>query len=184
MLEGDPEKKAQRFLNNIIKSRGYLVYGRVSSDVIFSQVADSKNLKRDMIIKLSRTIDDNIANADKQTCDTREIFQLNDAVGIVVLLNEKSRTYDPDVVRYALSNSFKKKNADGSRRYPQNIGCIFISEAHGLRTPDGLVPYCGVWAYGNGDVDNKMRALGAELIDKWFKFNHDLRGTSTGKPLI
>lgn len=173
-LEGDPIEKVQRFVDNLMKKRNFLVYGTVSTDVIFRQMPDGERHKRDMIIKLSRVIDDDIANADKQTRDTREIFGLPDAVGIVVLLNEKTPVLDPDVVRYALHNSLSKKNDDGSIRYPQNVGVVFISETHVLKTPHGDVPYCGAWAYGNGEPAVKMREFGARLIDGWFKFNHGL----------
>ena len=82
------------------------------------------------MLGIAKTIDDDVAKADKQTRDTRLIFGIPDAVGILVLLNEGAKTLAPNVIHYALANTFQKRIKGGALRYTQNDGVILISEAH------------------------------------------------------
>jgi len=129
-LESNPIDKPQKFADKIMRERGIVAFGRVSTQRIFSGQPDANALQRKLILGIAKIIDDDVAKADKQTRDTRLILSVPDAVGIMVLLNERAGILAPDVIHYALSNTFQKRTKGGALRYTQNDGVILISEAH------------------------------------------------------
>lgn len=134
VLKVDPVGRPQKFVDKLARERGILIFGSVSTRHVFAGQPDSDDLQRRLVLDLARVIDDVVATADKQTADTREIFNIPDSTGILILLNEGAGYLQPDVVHYALANSFQKKLKSGAFRYVANDGVILISEAHSLNT--------------------------------------------------
>jgi|SRR5580658_1489495 hypothetical protein len=116
-LESNPIHRPQKFADEIMRERGIVVLGRSSTQRIFSRQPDANALQRRLVLDIAKTIDDDVAKADKQTRDTRLIFSIPSAVGILVLLNEGARILAPDVIHYALANSFQKRIVGGALRY-------------------------------------------------------------------
>jgi hypothetical protein len=131
-LNSNPIGRPQKFIDKLAHERGIRIYGRVSTDQVFSGQPDPTDLKRRMVLHLARVIEDDVANADKQTANTRELFNIPEALGILVLLNERASVLRHDVIHYALWNSFQKKCESGALRYAANDGVIVISEASSL----------------------------------------------------
>ena len=128
-LEVDPIEKPQKFVDQLAKERRFLYWGTHSTEAIFRKMPDRDELQRQLVLKIGKVIEDNVRNADKQTRDTREIFKIPGAGGILVLLNEDATMLAPDIVTYALCNSFQKKNGS-EYRYSNIDGVFLISEAH------------------------------------------------------
>ena len=149
--------------------------GALSTDYIFSRQPDAKDLQRRMLLDLARGIDDIVAYADKQTADTRAIFNIPDAVGILVILNESAGQLRPDVIHYALANTFQKKTADGAFRYAANNGVILISEANRLVTSTPTAnPMFPLLRFTSPDKkhNSAVIAFSEMLIPRWAKFNN------------
>jgi hypothetical protein len=135
VLQSNPAGRPQKFVDKVARERGILIYGRVSTTQVFGGQPDPKDLQRKMVLDLARVIDDDVANADKQTAHTRQLFNIPDAMGILLLLNESAEVLQPDVIHYALANSFQKKCESGALRYAANDGVIVVSEANTLVLP-------------------------------------------------
>lgn len=131
-LCSNPIEKPQKFVDKLARERGIRMYGRVSTDQVFAGQPDPQDLQRRMVLDLTRVIRDNVADADKQTADTRQLFNIPNAVGILVLLNESANVLQPDVIHYALSNSFQKRFDSGGLRYPANDGVILFQSAFAI----------------------------------------------------
>jgi hypothetical protein len=129
ILQSNPAGRPQKFVDKLALERGIRIYGKVSTRQVFSGQTDAVDLQRRMVLDIARIIDDNVAAADKQTADTRLIFNIPDAAGILILLNESAGHLQPDVIHYALVNSFQKKSAPNTLRYTANDAVILISEA-------------------------------------------------------
>jgi hypothetical protein len=132
VLQSNPIGRPQKFVDRLAIERGIRIYGRVSTHQVFAGQSDAAELQRRMVLDLAKVVDDNVANADKQTAHTRKIFNIPDAVGILVLLNENAGCLQPDVINYALANSLQKKSESGTLRYTANDGVMLISEANSL----------------------------------------------------
>jgi hypothetical protein len=58
----------------LMNERRFLLYRRHSTDAIFRTLPDGQKLKRDMFLSMTRGLEHDISDADKQTRDTRAIF--------------------------------------------------------------------------------------------------------------
>src|SRR5207253_667867 len=83
-----------------------------------------------LIHKLTSVIEKNISKADKQTRDTRDIFGVPDAAGVVILINEVAHILTYPLVEYRVMDLFKTNVKNGSVRYPNNDLIIYLSEIH------------------------------------------------------
>lgn len=181
-LVSNPIDKPQRFADKITRDRGIGVYGSVSTLRIFSGQPDAGFLQRKLMLSIAKTVDDDVAKADKQTRDTRLIFGIPGAVGILVLLNEGAEILTPDVIGYALCNTFKKRNEGGAPRYKHNDGVIGISEAHTLPVPWALRTY-PINTFTNPHTNRAeiVFAFSDMLITKWAAFNNAPLITKEGR---
>jgi hypothetical protein len=177
VLEVDPHQKPQAFIDQLIK-QGRILFlgGKVSTDVIFGKMPDGEELKKKLILKLTKVLDDDVAKADKQTRDTRDIFSIPNALGILVILNENARILSPDLIYYGLSNVFRKVTENGSLRYPHNNGVVLISEAHVADvSPVKVFPIMTfISPHGRGAAE--FGNFSGMLMKRWAEFN--------GVPLI
>lgn len=170
VLEQDPVGKPQKFINNLVSQGRVLIYGSASSEAVFSKLPDGEKLRRDLISRLTRSIESAVSHADKQTKDTREIFSLPEALGIIVILNEHARMLDPEIITYALSNAFRRISDAG--QYANNHGVIVITEAHLVNVPPPAKLY-PVLTFINPDGLRKedVQSFSVTFTNLWAKFN-------------
>lgn len=136
VLLADQAHRPQRFIDRLMAQGRFLLYGQLSSDAIFRGLPDGEELKRDMFLSMTKSLEDTVAAADKQTRDTRAIFSIPNAVGMLVILNEGAPSLVPELIRFGLSHVFtKKREEDGLLRYPHNDGVIVISSTHWVPDP-------------------------------------------------
>ncbi len=57
---------------------------------------DGQALYDGLLARVTRVLDDNLARADDQTRDTKDIFDIPEAIGVVVMLNENATLLYPD----------------------------------------------------------------------------------------
>jgi hypothetical protein len=169
-LVADPADRPQKFVNRLIAG-GRPIYGRTSTKVIFDKTPDGKELERKMLLTITKGLEDSVANADKQTRDTRAIFSIPDAVGILVILNESAHTLQPDLIDYGLRHVFQKKTDNGALRYPHNDGVVVISEAHALVSREGRGMPCFAATAPQGR-SREVVAFSDALIYAWAAFNN------------
>jgi hypothetical protein len=172
VLVVDPADRPQKFVDELIQQGRILAYGRVSVERIFARLPDGHELKRKMIRGITKGVEDSFASADKQTRDTREIFSIPNAVGIVIILNVSAPTLHPDLVRYGLSQVLQKKREDGSIRYPNNDGVIMISEAHTDISEAGRGAPCFSSPTPHTKYERVVRDFSNSLIQAWAAFNN------------
>jgi hypothetical protein len=95
-----------------------IVYGGHSTASILSALPDGQELQRQLVLKVTKVIEDIVAKADRQTRGTREIFSIPDAIGILVLINEKVGMLTPEMIHCSLANAFEKKRRELSTLAP------------------------------------------------------------------
>jgi hypothetical protein len=124
-----------------------------------------------MFLSITKGLEASFADADKQTRDTREIFSIPDAVGMLVVLNVSAPTLHPDLVRYGLSEVLKKRRGDGSIRYPNNDGVLMISEVHTDISQRGRGAPCFSSPTPHTRSETVVRAFSDAFIQAWAAFN-------------
>jgi len=170
-LETDPSYRPQQFIDDLIKERGILFYGRTSSDRIFASLHDGQEQKKRMLLNITKGMEKDIAHANKQTGDTRAIFAIPDAFGMVVILNTSAPTLRPDLISYSLGQIFEKRRTDGSIRYQNNDGVIVISEAHTDISQTGRGAPCFTMWTPHTKSEATVRTFADYLIYAWSAFN-------------
>jgi hypothetical protein len=171
VLVADPAEKPQQFVNQLMNQGRVIVYGQVSTDSIFERMPDGEEQKKRMFLQIAKGLEASFAAADKQTRDTREIFSIPQAVGLVVLLNASAPMLYPDVIRYGLSQALMKKRDDGSVRYRHNDGIVVISEAHSTASRKDLGPLCFSATAPHTNSGQLVRDFSEYLLRAWAAFN-------------
>jgi hypothetical protein len=169
-LEVDPVKRPQNYADKLMAEGRLIAFGTVSTKLL------SEGIQREFVLDLTKNLDAIVAKADKQTRDTRQIFSIPDALGVLVILNEKAGMLDPQTVYYGMANVFKKRSADGSLRYPANDGVILIPEAHAMNTPHGPRIPLMKFTSPRGRANERFVQFSDDLFEAWSRFN--------GVPLI
>jgi hypothetical protein len=174
VLESDPVTKPQKFAGKIMQERGIVALGRVPTQRLFSRQPDADDLQKRLALNVVRIINANVAKADKQARDTRLIFSIPDAVGILILLNESAKMLFPNLITYALKTAFQETN-NGALLYTQNDGVILISEAHTLALTGvpGISRAHPIFTYTSPQTKSAdiVVAFAEMLKKKWAAFN-------------
>lgn len=172
-LELDPSEKLQNFMDQVISENGILAYGSVSTQQIFKGLPDGDDLQKQLLSKITDRIDKIFASADKQTRDTREIFNIPGAGGVLLILNDTANTLSPEVIGHKVSYMCQKQDANGALRYPENQAVMLISETHHLASkyPTKLLPI--VTILGPLWRDNlTIEYFSRELGKAWATYNN------------
>ena len=171
-LKANPVDKPQKFATRIMRDRRIIQFGTTSTKRLFSGQPDANELHQRLMLNIAKVIDNDVAHADKQTRDTRQIFGIPAAIGILVILNESAEMLTPELIRYALANSFQRAE-NGTLKYTQNDGVILISEAHSLSVPGFLRAHpINTFTSPRTTGADKVIIFSTMLIDGWAAFNH------------
>src|SRR5947209_2372153 len=73
-IEDDPIEKAQKFVEDVVHSRGIRAYGTVGIQEIFRKFADAAELNAALLARVTKSIEEKCAHADKQIRDTKLTF--------------------------------------------------------------------------------------------------------------
>lgn len=170
-LVTDPLEKPQRFVDGLMDEGRIILYGRASTDAIFDELPDGQELKREMYLRITKSLEDSVAHADKQTRDTRRQFGIPEATGVLVILNESAPALQPGLILYGLHHVFNKKRGDGSFRYRNNDGVVLISRVHSMRGPMGSGMSCFSAVGPDPKSATVFSEFSGELLDRWAAFN-------------
>jgi hypothetical protein len=172
-LVSNPIYKPQKLADKIMRERGIVAYGTVSTRRILSSQPDASFLQRGLVLSVAKNIETVVAKADDQTRDTRVIFGIPVAVGIIVLLNEGAGMLDPETIGYALCNTFERQDKEGAPRYKHNDAVIGISEVHTLPVRGALRTYpINVFRSPHTNSAAIVDTFSDMLITRWAAFNH------------
>jgi hypothetical protein len=167
----DPADKPQQFMNRLLAQGRIRPFRKSTTRAIFDSLPDGKVLEHKMYLNMTRSLEKDIAKADRQTRDSREIFNIPEAVGVLLILNENARALPPDLIRYRLDLVYGDVSR-GVPRCPYNDGVIMISDAHALIQPGGNGMPCFAFATIHSKRAEKFRAYADALIEAWSAFNH------------
>jgi hypothetical protein len=170
-LEVDPADKPQKFVEQMIQDGKIIFWGTLSTEAIFRRLPNGDELRKQLALKIGKVVIEYVERADKQIRDTREIFNIPEAGSILVILNEDATAIFPDIVTYALTNTFQKKMGD-EYRYRNTDGVLLISEAHPVETTGfqksfPIQPYVAP-ATENGSAVNAFMKM---MATRWAQFN-------------
>jgi hypothetical protein len=172
VLEVDPKEKPQQFVDGLMQEGRFIAYGRHSTASLFAQLPDGERLNQQLFDKLTHGVEDAVRQADKQTRDTKEIFAIPNATGVLVYLNDQAGTLNPELVLHKIGQMWLRRK-HGQLRYPHNVLAIVISEAHRVKDPrfTRLMPI--LWGSPpHGTTNVAAGEFARMLINAWALFNN------------
>ena len=175
VLETDPSNKLQNYLDRLMKENRIIGWGTGAMDRDdFYKLPDGETLYKSILHKTTSRIEEIASLADKQTRDTREIFGIPDAAGILIILNEAAQSLISELLEYRIQDLFKIDSRDGSVRYPHNDMIMVISELHPVHI--GLMRYLPTKRYINSTARQRERviAFSDRLTAGWAAVNRAL----------
>jgi hypothetical protein len=116
-----------------------------------------------------------VRDADQQTRDTRVIFDIPEALGVVAILNEGAKAWAPDTIRYGLSHGLWESPDDQESRYANNTGFIVLSELHEVPNALGqrLLPLFVCTRHGSALSEiETFSSFADDLLARWAAFNN------------
>jgi hypothetical protein len=171
-LEVNPDYKIQDFLDRLAQSGRLSNLGDTNLAQLLSELPDGQALYDEIRERVTKVLDDIVAKADHQTRDTRELFGLNDALGVVVVLNESASLLFPDISTIKLFDMLRKRRRDGSLRYPNNHVIVLISEAHVIEAGPGITMHNVSTVYSEAGNGVPFATTFVERLNRnWAAFN-------------
>ena len=171
-LEVDPVDKIQRFLDGLAQSGRLPKTGDMALAELLRDLPDGQALYDELLARVTKVFDDNIARADDQTRDTKWIFNIPQATGVVVMLNENAALLYPDQALLRIFDTLRNKLPDGKPRYVHNHVVIYISEAHRVDAGEGVTMYDMATIYSDaGNAIPFATTFAEDLNKRWAAFN-------------
>jgi hypothetical protein len=170
-LDVNPAGKIQRFLDGLAQAGRLPKTGDMTLEELLRDLPDGQTLFDDFRARVTKVLDDDIAKADDQTRDTKDIFDIPDAIGVVVILNENAPLLYPDQSMLKIFEVLRKVR-DGKLRYVHNHVVIYISEAHIVDAGDGVTMYNMATVYSDaGNATPFATTFADDLNRRWAAFN-------------
>jgi hypothetical protein len=107
-----------------------VIYGNVDLQKILAHLPDGEKINAKIFEKVTRSIEQGFRSADKQIADTKDTFNVSQAIGLLVILNESIDVISPDVITWKVSQMLTKKANNGNVRYNNIVSVWIINESH------------------------------------------------------
>lgn len=172
-LDVNPDYKVQRFLDDLAKAGRLPSSGETVLAELLSKVSDGVVLFDKLRERVTKVLDDIIAKADHQTRDTKQTLRIPEAIGVVVVLNERAQLLLPDIATVKLFDALRKRRPDGELRYVHNQVIILISEAHVIESVEEVTMFSMATIYSDAGNEIPFATTFTEnLKERWAAFNN------------
>lgn len=141
-LETDTEHKIEKILEPH-RSRPEFpdFYIGWSLDKILKYLPDGKEINLQVIDAVTSSIKEIYRKANRQIRTTKSTFNLPNAQGVLILLNEKIDVLAPNVIFHQFTKLSGKKNPDKSYQFSEIQYILLISEAHYRPAPNNSMGF-------------------------------------------
>src|SRR4051794_19343693 len=170
-IEVNPDYKIQRFFEKLA-SEGRLPQGDFSLGELLNKIRpDGERLFNELRERVTRILEDVVEKSNKQIRDTKAAFQIPEALGVVIILNENASLIFPDLAVLRLFDAVRKRRSDGKLRYAHIHTVILISEAHALETKDAtMLGMATVYSDSGNEIPFATR-FAQGFSERWAAFN-------------
>lgn len=130
----DQGDKIQAEVEKYINDDNYpLFYGKRDLQSVIDKLPNKSEINRKIISQITKLLESYLRQADKQISSTKEIFNISNTVGVLVILNEKVKVLSPEIVAHKLQHRIREIKGDDCRF--KNIDyIIYISETHNYKS--------------------------------------------------
>lgn len=126
------EINSSRKVGEHLHERGIIFYGARSLDSLIAGRPDEKQLRTKAFSLVTTSLESHLRHANKQIESTTRELQLNNALGLVIVINNGNLALEPHVVPQAIGRLLMKQYR-GKTKFPAIHGCLYLSENHEVR---------------------------------------------------
>ncbi|MEA9776424.1 hypothetical protein [Xanthomonas campestris] len=113
VLRADPQIKVDSTFDELRKRDDFpLIFGEVEASKVLAHLPDGDEQMRRLHQKVMRSVEGAFRDAKRQIANTKRILKLEDALGILVLLNPDIESLDPVNVGKEISRLIQKRQND------------------------------------------------------------------------
>jgi len=129
-INQDQANKIQAEVAKYVEDENYpIFYGERDFNLVIDKLPNKEDIKRKALSQITRLLESYLSQANKQINSTQDIFNLDNPLGVLVILNEKVKILSPEVVASKLQQRMLEKRGFAPRF--KNIDyIIFVSETH------------------------------------------------------
>lgn len=171
-LEADQEERINNVLDTKVhESEKPIFYGKRKIESDLRNLSNAKEIQRAIAMKLARTIENILKNANQQFEDYRKRNTRKNSISLCVILNSLLQEFDPEMIKWSIQT---KMNGPAAR-FPHVDSIIYISEKHGTVLHDGKIAFWIV-NYENSNVVNEniwKQDIIRAFVEKWGLWRYD-----------
>ncbi len=171
-LTTNPKHKVQKYADLLLGEGKIVANGRHSLRPVFDAQPAGRWHSRRFINKLSSVLKDDLSHADKQLRDTRKIFSIPGAVGVVVLLNEGAHEIDPQLTHFRVEQLLAEKTGLVARFSNTDL-VVAITDIHTLKA-GGTYRRMGFYASPTSPNREAAFNFGEYLKGRWIGFSGEI----------
>lgn len=132
-LEADPANAIEKRVQVALREARVTVMGRYGLAPILRSIPDGDKIAKDLVQIQGRRVRASIKDASEQIASTRNLLEIEEAAGMVVLLSDKSRLMDATSIAYAIREVLESKDYENSGVHY----VVAFIESHSIRLPNG-----------------------------------------------
>jgi hypothetical protein len=176
-LQTDAAGKIDAILKPYQESPEWPVFfGEWDLQKVLNHLPDKEQINRQLFTAITDSIENVIKGANRQIRTTKETFNLPDAGGVLIILNDVVEIFSPDLIIYRVRKSLHKQTPEGKLRFPHVTAVLVINVTHYTQlTPDLKGMPLLIIPSSLPDADKVVEFV-QSILPKWAAFD--------GQPLI
>ncbi len=173
LLATDTAPKIEPILKPYRESEEWpIFYGSRPISKILEHLHDGKKLHRQIYHAVTNSLENIVADANRQIRETKTSFELADARGLLIVLNDTIDIVDPNVMAHRVGQALLKRTRTGQPRFPDIGMAWLLCETHMVPVPGmrgGLLSV--LISNPSVPTDPRLEAFVDELQQRWAAFN-------------
>ncbi len=167
-INQDQADKVQIEIDEYSQNEDYpMFYDKRDINLIIDKLPNKDEINAKIYSKITRLLENYLSRADKQIESTRQLFKNFEALGVLVILNEKVKVLSPEIVSARISQRLKEQN-NGRLRFNNIDYVIFVSETHHIK---GIPCVIVIEGAGATLAPSSISSYIDYLIKSWAYFN-------------
>ncbi len=131
-LEIDPQGKVVEIMDQAGIGPDVLGKGVHIVEELFSGVPNGKKLFRKAVKAITSSTKNDFNNAARQVRDTKAIFDIKSADGLLIILNDSIEIAGPPIIYNRLARRLQKRDGEGDVFHQDITRVLYISEMHAI----------------------------------------------------
>ena len=157
----------------ILKAAGVpLAAGTFELTALIRERPDYDQLYRACVNALTTSVQDGLSDANRQIRETKRLFGISDADGLVIFLHGRVAVLNPDIIMNRILERLAKRKDDGSPSHESVSAIVLMSEIHKLKFTDGTMASAAIpVAHEAVPAFFNVMNFSRRLVDAWADWN-------------